>query len=110
MIRELASVAVGIAVIAAASGPATWPLAPPAKYDHPFRGRVSITTVATVQEANAACAKYGPRNVACATAINGTCYITMVPDHIINQWGPKAQLMRHEVAHCNGWPADHRRD
>jgi hypothetical protein len=37
------------------------------------------------------------------------CAIVMAPDDVITKAGfPPALVLRHEIAHCNGWPADHR--
>lgn len=88
----------------------TWPLMPPAKYDHPYRGPVNITTVATKAAANAACATVTGQttNVGCAQVRNGTCYIIVAAQSVLDTWrGSMALLLRHETAHCNGWLPHH---
>ncbi len=64
---------------------------PPAEYDHPFHGKVVVRYSET----------HCLPNVACAGSRNGVCLI------VISQRGIAAygleQLMKHEVAHCNGW-------
>jgi hypothetical protein len=39
---------------------------------------------------------------------NGGCHVIMLPDDVIRATGwTTGLLLRHELAHCNGWPGDH---
>jgi len=74
-------------------------LAPPSQYDHPYRGHVIEQRLSAAQ-----IARLCPGE-ACATVIKGVCHI-MLPN------GEKdrrviALMRRHEIGHCNGWPASH---
>ena len=78
-------------------------LEPPPEYSHPYPGPV-IERVLSLAEARRACARMGARGDACAWVTNGKCYI------VIPRNGPVRDLhayRRHEIAHCNGWPAGH---
>jgi hypothetical protein len=78
-------------------------LAPPHMYDHHYHGPV-VEMVMPVAKARATCGKRGAPGDACSWTEHGICYI------IIPRGGPVkglASYRRHEVAHCNGWPASH---
>lgn len=75
---------------------------PPARFDHAFRGTVAVMygseadMIARCRRMVFACALIGP----------GRCMIVIwndLPD------ATKQTLIRHERAHCNGWPAHHPR-
>ncbi len=76
-------------------------LAPPAQYDHPYNGPVITHHIAPqnlpATICHAGCAgflvKHGRKTRTCV---------------IILPKGAPAEVRRHEMAHCNGWPADHR--
>jgi hypothetical protein len=90
-------------------------LEPPAQYDHPYDGPVD-ERVMPVAEVHELCTSLGashssadasaPGGVACAWVSDGTCYI-ILPD---DEQAPVATYRRHEIAHCNGWPANHPHD
>jgi len=77
---------------------------PPAQYDRPYKGHLTIETVANVAAVRAVC---GLAKVN-ACAFHGTgidiavCRIILPKDKL----GDKL-LMRHELGHCNGWPNHH---
>jgi hypothetical protein len=78
-------------------------LAPPASYDHPYRGPV-VQMVMPLASARRLCGQRGAVADACSWTKNGRCYI------VIPRGGPVKSLKsyrRHEIAHCNGWPAHH---
>jgi hypothetical protein len=81
---------------------------PPAIYDHPFPGRVT-TSNHFLYEIPKYCDRW---QIACAPiGINHaeTCHIHILTpgqDGVTLEFYLK--LKRHEEAHCNGWPADHR--
>jgi hypothetical protein len=70
---------------------------PPPAYDHAYRGRL-IVHVLPDSAASAAC--HG--GDACSTRQGGTCIVILPRGH-----RALALLRRHEIGHCNGWPADH---
>jgi hypothetical protein len=77
-------------------------------------GNLAIWPVKTQQQVRDACpnAKFNLGHaLACAWRFPGgeTCWIVMVPDDQIKAAGLPVELVkRHEIAHCNGWPGDHR--
>ena len=83
---------------------------PPPEYDHAFPGIV-IEQILPLGEARALCDRIGVGQFdGCAgyvTMSDGTkaCFIVLPTD------GPDPNIdhyRRHEIAHCNGWPASHR--
>jgi hypothetical protein len=79
-------------------------LEPPAKYNHPYHGPVE-ERVMPVAEVRALCTSVGASGpfVACAWVSDGVCHIVLPND----EPAPVSTYRRHEIAHCNGWPADH---
>jgi hypothetical protein len=77
---------------------------PPARYDHPYAGPVVERVVPEV-EVHSLCMSMGSDAIgtACSWRSKGTCYIVLPSD----ARAPVATFRRHEIAHCNGWPADH---
>jgi hypothetical protein len=88
-------------------------LEPPAQYDHPYDGLVGERVI-PVAETRVICDSLGasqasadaPGGVACAWVSDNTCFIILPDDEL----APVDTYRRHEIAHCNGWPADHPRD
>jgi hypothetical protein len=83
-------------------------LEPPARYDHPYNGHV-VERVVPAAEVPSLCMKMvaDPFGAACSLLEgNGTCYIVLPSDGR----APVSTFRRHEIAHCNGWPANHPRD
>jgi hypothetical protein len=82
-------------------------LEPPEQYNHPYNGQV-VERVVPVAEARTLCMSMGADllGVACSWQSNGTCNIILPND----EYAPVATFRRHEIAHCNGWPANHPRD
>ena len=82
-------------------------LEPPEQYNHPYNGQV-VERVMLVAEARTLCMSMGADllGVACSWQSNGTCNIILPND----EYAPVATFRRHEIAHCNGWPANHPRD
>ncbi len=79
---------------------------PPPQYDHPFPGqvvekRLSFAEVRRVCKGGLACS--WPRVTIRSKdgKIIGSYCLVILPLH------DRGTLKRHEVAHCNGWPADH---
>ncbi len=82
-------------------------LEPPEQYNHPYNGHV-VERAVPVAEARTLCMSMGADllGVACSWQSNGTCNIILPND----EYAPVATFRRHEIAHCNGWPANHPRD
>lgn len=76
---------------------------PPARYDHPFRGRLVINYVDDIVRSCQAGNVFG-RVVGCAYLGRGQCTI-LIAKGVSEQM--RQDLIRHETAHCNGWPANH---
>lgn len=81
-------------------------LEPPARYLHRYHGQV-IEQVLPVAEVRKICRTKGLWQAdACSWEAKGKCFI-VVPSN-----GPARDVeayKRHELAHCNGWPASHPR-
>lgn len=79
-------------------------LSPPARFDHQFRGEL-VEHPYPVTLARDYCASKGARADACSWVSRGACHIVIpisgAPVDDLSQY------RRHEIAHCNGWPADH---
>ena len=82
-------------------------LEPPTRYDHPYNGRV-VERVVPKAEVPSLCMPMGADLLAAACSLegNGTCSIVLPSDGR----APVATFRRHEIAHCNGWPANHPQD
>jgi hypothetical protein len=112
--RLLLAAAVSLAwvVSAHAEKPKTWWVAPPAEYDHPYDGELELRRMSP-KEIGISCpaaahSKIGAA-LACAFVFTGSCSIYMAPDADIRKFGLTPEIvLRHELAHCNGWPGDHR--
>jgi hypothetical protein len=80
-------------------------LEPPTQYNHPYHGRVD-ERVMSAAETRVLCNSLDaspPAGVACAWVSDGTCHIVLPNDY----QAPVSTYRRHEIAHCNGWPANH---
>lgn len=96
----------GIAATAAGAGT---PLLPPSEYDHPYPGDVQINLMDSQfvgKECRAWSGQPAPFDAAgCAwVADDDTCVVVLAGR---TRKAPIADILRHEIAHCNGWPADH---
>ena len=79
-------------------------LEPPAQYNHAYNGQV-VERVVPEAEVRSVCMSMGLDllTVACSWQSNGTCYIVLPNDGQASV----STYRRHEIAHCNGWPANH---
>ena len=78
-------------------------LEPPQLYNHAYSGPV-VERVLPLGAARQACAQRGVHADACSWMSHQTCYL------VIPRNGPVKDLrayVRHERAHCNGWPESH---
>jgi hypothetical protein len=76
-------------------------LCPPAQWDYPYRGKLTVTHDLGQVMARCGPPPFGARVVGCALIGRGTCHVILAP-------GAGECALRHEIAHCNGWPRDHR--
>ena len=88
-------------------------LLPPEEYDHPYAGKLKTIVVNSQADVRRMCPGIGfnlGTALACTTRhMDERCTIVVVPDAEIRKAGyDPAFVMRHEIAHCNGWPPDHR--
>lgn len=92
---------------------------PPPEYDKPYNGRLLVIDVETTAEFTGLCG-IDPAFIYIASACAGIgltakkfgqnvdCVIVLAPETIFARIGATRTLaLRHELAHCNGWPADH---
>ena len=82
-----------------------WVFRPPPEYDKPFDGLVVIQEFRG-EEMKGACFR---RGFACAEFVTGNpavCTIKLLVDFIKPPLN-REETIRHEIGHCNGWPATH---
>ena len=98
----------GLIALASTSAFASGVTTPPARYDHPHPDMLVIerspAEVDRICRAIGAHSRANSRIVACAPIGKARCAIVIPKNH-----PQKAALIRHERAHCNGWPANHPR-
>jgi hypothetical protein len=86
-------------------------MTPPAEFDRPYKGITIITRTKDQAETRKLCPIPFPQPLAigCARTIPVGCELIISPDSVIALAGLTLEFVkRHETAHCNGWPADHR--
>jgi hypothetical protein len=110
MLRALALVFFCLAMVGpsfAGKMDPTWN--PPARFDHPYSGKLIIHRLPQPQIVDVCEKLLGKRSMiqhGCSTKPqNGRCEIWIV-DKTYMRATPRA-VLRHEVGHCNGWPSDH---
>jgi hypothetical protein len=95
----------------AAEGPR---LVPPKEFDHPYPapGKVIVVPARDQNHVRELCPKavFKEAALGCAHLTSSwDCKIVVAADDVIKAAGfPPELVKRHEIAHCNGWPADHR--
>jgi hypothetical protein len=96
----------------AAADPTPLRLIPPKQYDHPYKGNLVVHVVGSQQEVRRLCpgsAFSWIGALGCAHLGKYWCVVVMAPDDVITKAGfPPELIKRHEIAHCNGWPSNHR--
>jgi hypothetical protein len=96
---------------AAAEGPR---VVPPPEFDRPFGppGKVIVVTARDPGHVRELCptAKFPNEALGCSQLTSTwDCKIVVAADDVIKAAGyPPDLVRRREIAHCNGWPADHR--
>ena len=96
-----------LAQLFALPSPSTTMYLPPAEFDKPYPGKITIETVTSAQ-LQARCAAASQWSLGCSFPRPGNCLILLVSETsmLIVGWTLEAML-RHERAHCNGWTQDH---
>lgn len=80
---------------------------PPLEYDKPYPGKLTIEEV-TLAQLLATCSTAYASSLGCAFPGKDRCHIKLLSEASIQAAGWTVELMlRHERAHCNGWPGDH---
>jgi hypothetical protein len=102
-VRDIAiSLLTALLVLSASAAEAKdiWP--PPAKYDHGplINPQYQTPVIEHLAPAQLAVACFG-KHLACSFAEIGSPCEIILP---IKGWQP---MLRHEMGHCRGWPADH---
>jgi hypothetical protein len=86
---------------------------PPAEFDHPYTGQLITTRTLDQAETRWLCPVPFPHALAlgCAKVMFWRgCQIIISPDSVLAEAGMTLEFVkRHEIAHRNGWPTDHRR-
>jgi hypothetical protein len=80
---------------------------PPVEYDKPYPSKITVETVTNAQ-LRAQCANATQSSLGCAFPGPDRCRILLVDEASIKAVGWTLELiLRHERAHCNGWPQSH---
>jgi hypothetical protein len=103
IVRSIAQSFLAVSLVFAASAANAkdiWP--PPAKYDHGplINPQYQTPVIAHLAPAQLAAACFG-KHLACSFAEAGRPCEIFLP---VNGWQP---MLRHEMGHCRGWPANH---
>jgi hypothetical protein len=108
----LAVAAVMVVTAAHADPPKRFQILPPVEYDHPYRGKLTLRKAKDQAEIRRFCSSvsfnlgFAP---ACGYVYPDRCDIMVLADGEIRKLGLTPEVvLRHELAHCNGWHEDHR--
>jgi hypothetical protein len=95
---------------------------PSAKYDHPYTGELTIERIDSAEAFGTPerCRTVEPLRLGCAMTAGdlSRCRVYIASDSHLKTLYPSAEVrklfginyetvLRHELAHCNGWPSDH---
>src|SRR5262245_13351965 len=79
-------------------------IVPPPQYDRPYHGQLTVERVGSIAELFRLCPNGVKQPIGCAFPNGNSCRIYLVPDSVIRAANSTlARIMRHEIAHCNGW-------
>jgi hypothetical protein len=88
---------------------------PPVRFDYPYPGKLTVIYLPQKQVVTACAelfAKYKvdakpfPDERGCSAITSATSCTIIAVDKTFKRATPKA-VVRHEMGHCNGWPANH---
>jgi hypothetical protein len=90
----------------------TWYVLPPPEYDHPYtKGQLTVVTAKDQQEVRDKCQRQLQPGRGARLLHSRPARVPRgsAPDDEIKRAGFVPDLIkRHEIGHCNGWPADHK--
>ena len=99
-------------------GPIDRRIVPPAAFDGPYKGNLQVTIVESEADVMKQCPVTSyPAKLGCAHRRGqigpdgpfAECHIVIANEATTESWGfTLATIYRHELAHCNGWPGDHK--
>ena len=99
--------AIVLALFATSASAQTYVIVPPPEYDRAYKGHLIISRIDSTTEVGRLCGQASPM-LSCSQRRDNECNIIMATDDVIRVWGyPVDIVLRHEIAHCNGWPKDH---
>jgi hypothetical protein len=97
--------------VAAIKPPAIKPLPiyyPPAEFDRPYTKTLTIIDAKDADEVKKARGNV-PATMGCSLRWADRCTIVLAPESIMKSYGwTEEHVLRHGIAHCNGWHGDHR--
>ena len=80
---------------------------PPVEYDKPYPGQLTVEEVTSAQ-LRTRCVSATQSSLGCAFPGKDKCHILLVSEASMRAVGWTVEAMlRHERAHCNGWPQSH---
>ena len=89
-------------------------LLPPPKYDHAYNGPVVVYRAGSQADIRLKCKRMEvPAHIplmGCSWSATSAhpCLIVVADDETITEWGwTRNIVLRHEIAHCSGWPWNH---
>jgi hypothetical protein len=84
-------------------------LLPPPQYDKPYTGQLNIATIPYWNMGNVCnmIAPQGQHMEACSFAMTPQQCLVYLPRLSDVGQSRLADLTKHEIAHCNGWPGNH---
>jgi hypothetical protein len=82
---------------------------PPPEYDKPYEVLLITHRLATQEEVRKVCPSSNFNVfIACTWRIQNGCLVIMVSDEVIQSYKLTPEtVLRHEIGHCHGWPANH---
>jgi hypothetical protein len=110
-VRDVLATFLVAAIALAPIGAAASPLEPPERFDHPYPGDVQINLMDSLfvgKECREWSGAPAPSDAAgCAWVADDSARTCVVVIAARTKKAPIEAIIRHEIAHCNGWPADH---
>jgi hypothetical protein len=107
---RLALASMAMMTTAASAQTALPTVLPPVEFDRPFEGVLMMQRLEDEATVRRVCpsSNLGVA-LGCAYRHREGCLIIMVPDEVIRSYKLSPEtVLRHEIGHCHGWPADHK--
>jgi len=81
---------------------------PPVEFDHPYPGKVVLIEGASQEALHVLCPLPGAILGCAVPKRDGVSTIAIADEKTIRTWGwTRGLILRHEIAHLNGWPPNH---